>query len=31
MDLSDEVYKERHGYYKPDNSVGIIGMLVTPE
>lgn len=27
MDLSDEAYKEKHGYYKPDNSVGPIGLL----
>lgn len=30
-DLDNETYKEKYGYYKPDNSVGIAGMLVTPE
>lgn len=31
MDLSDEAYREKYGYNKPNNSVGIMGMLVAPE
>ena len=31
MDLSDEEYRDKHGYNKPDTSVGIAGMLVAPE
>ena len=31
VDLSNEEYKQKYGYYKPDNSIGIAGMLIMPE